>query len=254
MQASCFQNVALGIVAENKAMKDASGKFNRTILVTDIESLNMTNGEIRSNPEQLESSGVDATGKVYNSAVVVDQVIEATWVPFLSNRLTAPDVRRGERVRLWRSGDADKYYWSTMGLDEHLRKLETVIFAFSGTQDESQTELDLENCYYFEVSTHNKSITLQTSASNGEPFRYTAQINAAEGAFLIEDDVGNSFELDSTENRLTLENADDSKVELNRGKIAIVANEEVSLTVGGTKQVWKPNITTLKTPKFAGGS
>ncbi len=254
MQASCFQNVALGIVAENKAMKDASGKFNRTILVTDIESLNMTNGEIRSNPEQLESSGVDATGKVYNSAVVVDQVIEATWVPFLSNRLTAPDVRRGERVRLWRSGDADKYYWSTMGLDEHLRKLETVIFAFSGTQDESQTELDLENCYYFEVSTHNKSITLQTSASNGEPFRYTAQINAAEGALLIEDDVGNSFELDSTENRLTLENADDSKVELNRGKIAIVANEEVSLTVGGTKQVWKPNITTLKTPKFAGGS
>ncbi|MCK5919982.1 MAG: hypothetical protein KAG66_03525 [Methylococcales bacterium] len=254
MQASCFQNVALGIVAENKAMKDASGKFNRTILVTDIESLNMTNGEIRSNPEQLESSGVDATGKVYNSAVVVDQVIEATWVPFLSNRLTAPDVRRGERVRLWRSGDADKYYWSTMGLDENLRKLETVIFAFSGTQDESQTELDLENCYYFEVSTHNKSITLQTSASNGEPFRYTAQINAAEGALLIEDDVGNSFELDSTENRLTLENADDSKVELNRGKIAIVANEEVSLTVGGTKQVWKPNITTLKTPKFAGGS
>ncbi len=253
MQASCFQNVALGIVAENKAMKDASGKFNRTILVTDIESLNMTNGEIRSNPEQLESSGVDATGKVYNSAVVVDQVIEATWVPFLSNRLTAPDVRRGERVRLWRSGDADKYYWSTMGLDENLRKLETVIFAFSGTQDESQTELDLENCYYFEVSTHNKSITLQTSASNGEPFRYTAQINAAEGALLIEDDVGNSFELDSTENRLTLENADDSKVELNRGKIAIVANEEVSLTVGGTKQVWKPNITTLKTPKFAGG-
>jgi hypothetical protein len=254
MQASCFQNVALGIVAENKAMKDASGKFNRTILVTDIESLNMTNGEIRSNPEQLESSGVDATGKVYNSAVVVDQVIEATWVPFLSNRLTAPDVRRGERVRLWRSGDADKYYWSTMGLDENLRKLETVIFAFSGTQDESQTELDLENCYYFEVSTHNKTITLQTSASNGEPFRYTAQINAAEGALLIEDDVGNSFELDSTENRLTLENADDSKVELNRGKIAIVANEEVSLTVGGTKQVWKPNITTLKTPKFAGGS
>jgi hypothetical protein len=254
MQASCFQNVALGIVAENKAMKDASGKFNRTILVTDIESLNMTNGEIRSNPEQLESSGVDATGKVYNSAVVVDQVIEATWVPFLSNRLTAPDVRRGERVRLWRSGDADKYYWSTMGLDENLRKLETVIFAFSGTQDESQTELDLENCYYFEVSTHNKTITLQTSASNGEPFRYTAQINAAEGAFLIEDDVGNSFELDSTENRLTLENADDSKVELNRGKIAIVANEEVSLTVGGTKQVWKPSITTLKTPKFAGGS
>lgn len=254
MQASCFQNVALGIVAENKAMKDASGKFNRTILVTDIESLNMTNGEIRSNPEQLESSGVDATGKVYNSAVVVDQVIEATWVPFLSNRLTAPDVRRGERVRLWRSGDADKYYWSTMGLDENLRKLETAIFAFSGTPDESQTELDLENCYYFEVSTHNKTITLQTSASNGEPFRYTAQINAAEGAFLIEDDIGNSFELDSTENRLTLENADDSKVELNRGKIAIIANEEVSLTVGGTKQVWKPGITTLKTPKFAGGS
>jgi len=254
MQASCFKNVALGIVAENKAMKDASGKFNRTILVTDIESLSMINGEIRSKPEQLTASGTDTSGKAYTSAVAVDQVIEATWVPFLSNRLTPPDVRRGERVQLWRSGDADKYYWSTMGLDDHLRKLETVIFAFSATADESQTELDLNNCYYFEVSTHNKSITVQTSASNGEPFRYTAQINAAEGAFLIEDDIGNSIELDSTENRICLENGDDSKVELKAGKIAIVANEEVSLTVGGTRQVWKPDVTTLKTPKFKGGA
>lgn len=252
MQASCFKSVSLGIVAENKKMADAQGKINRVISVTPIEDLSMTNGEIRSNPEQLEASGTDASGKAYNSAVVVDQVIEATWVPFLSNRLTPPDVRRGERVRLWRSGDADKYYWSTMGLDDHLRKLETVIFAFSATTDESQTELDLNNCYYFEVSTHNKSITVQTSASNGEPFRYTAQINAAEGAFLIEDDIGNSIELDSTENRICMENADASKVELKAGKIAIVANEEVSLTVGGTKQVWTPGLTSLKTPNFKG--
>lgn len=254
MQASCFKSVSLGIVAENKKMSDAKGKINRVVMVTPIEDLSMTNGEIRSNPEQLEASGTDVSGKAYSTSVPVDQVVEATWVPFLSNRLTPPDVRRGERVRLWRSGDADKYYWSTMGLDDNLRKLETVIFAFSATTDESQVDLDLNNCYYFEVSTHNKSITIQTSSSNGEPFRYTAQINAAEGAFLIEDDIGNSIELDSPENRICLENADDSKVELKGGKIAIVANEEVSLTVGGTKQVWKPGITTLKTPLFDGGS
>lgn len=253
MQASCFKSVSLGIVAENKKMATAQGKINRLILVTPIEDLSMTNGEIRSNPEMLEASGTDATGKAFSSSVAVDQTVEATWVPFLSNRLTPPDVRRGERVRLWRSGDADKYYWSTMGLDDHLRKLETVIFAFSATTDETQTELDLNNCYYFEVSTHNKSITVQTSASNGEPFRYTAQINAGEGAFLIEDDIGNSIELDSTENRICLENADASKVELKAGKIAIVADEEVSLTVGGTKQVWTPANTTLKTPKLLGG-
>lgn len=254
MQASCFRSVAIGIVAENKKMADASGKINRVIKVTDIESMSMINGEIRSNPELVEASGTDASGKAFNSSVAVDQTVDATWVPFLSNRLTPPDVRRGERVQLWRSGDADKYYWSTMGLDDHLRKLETAIFAFSASPDESQTELDLDNCYYLEVSTHNKSITVQTSASNGEPFRYTAQINAAEGAFLIEDDIGNSIELDSAENRICLENADASKVEVKGGKIAIVANEEVSLTVGGTKQVWTPGSTTLKTPKFAGGS
>jgi len=253
MQASCFKSVSLGIVAENKKMADSSGRINRVISVTPIEDFSMTNGEIRSNPEQLEASGTDASGKAFSSAVPVDQVVEATWVPFLSNRLTPPDVRRGERVQLWRSGDADKYYWSTMGLDDHLRKLETVIFAFSATTDEGQTELDLDNCYYFEVSTHNKTITLQTSASNGEPFRYTAQINAGEGAFLVEDDIGNSIEIDSGENRVCLENADASKVELKAGKIAIVANEEVSLTVGGTKQVWTPGKTTLKTPKFDGG-
>lgn len=248
MQASCFKSVSLGIVAENKKLSS------KEILVTPIEELSMSDGEIRSNPETLEASGVDATGKAFNSSVAVDSVIEATWVPFLSNRVTAPDVRRGERVRIWRSGDSDKYYWSTMGLDDNLRKLETVVFAFSATKDESQTELNLDNCYYFEVSTHNKSITLQTSTVNGEPFSYTVQINAAEGAFLVEDDIGNSFELDSSENRLTLENADQSVVELNKGKISLTANEEVSITVGGTKQTWTPGLTTLKTPLFEGGS
>lgn len=254
MQTSCFRIVSLGTVAENKVMKDASGKFNKVVKVTPIEDLSMLNGEIRSNPEELQASGEDTTGKAYTSSVVVDNVVEATWAPFLTNRVTAPDVRRGERVLLWRSGDADKYYWSTMGLDDNLRKLETVIFAFNASKDESQQELDLDNCYYFEVSSHNKSITLQTSSSNGEPFKYTAQFNLEEGAFLIEDDVGNSFELDSSENRLTLENADNSFVELKAGKIAINANEEVSLTVGGTKMSWTPGGTTLKTPKFQGGA
>ena len=248
MQASCFKIVSVGIVAENKVMSK------KTVLVNPIEDFSMSDGELRSNPETLEASNTDRNGNVSNSSVAVDSVVEAIWLPFGTNRVTAPDVRRGERVYLWRSGDADEYYWSIAGLDDNLRKLETVIFAFSGTPEESASELNLENCYYFEVSTHNKAITLQTSASNGEPFKYTVQINASEGAVLIEDDANNSFEIDSAGNRITLENGAQSKVELNQGKISITANEEVTLTVGGTKMVWVPGSTTLTTPKFVGGT
>lgn len=241
MQASCFKIVSMGIVAENKLLSS------KKIMIVPIEDLNMVDGELRSNPELLETTSENRDGKVSNTSIAVDSAIEAIWLPFGSNRLTAPDVRRGERVFVWRSGDADQYYWTIAGLDDNLRKLETAIFAFSGTKDESETTLNLDNCYYFEVSTHNKSITLQTSATNGEPFRYTVQINAGEGAFLVEDDAGNSFELESAENRLTLENADNTFIDIKAGKIAINANEEVSLTVGGNKMVWQPASTVLNT-------
>lgn len=248
MDATCFRIVSIGIVAENKAMSS------KEVDITPIESMNMLDGEIKSNPTVVEAKGVDRRGQQFASKTIVDSTVTATWLPFGSNRVTAPDVRRGERVYLWQSADADKYYWTITGLDDDKRKLETVVFAFSATQDASSSGIDLDKCYYFEVSTHNKSITLETSTANGEPHSYLVQINTAESTVTIQDDAGNFFQLDSDEQKLVLQNQAQSHVILDKTKINIKATDEVVIDVGATHVTMTPAGTIWKTPKFAGSS
>jgi len=254
MEATCFRIVSLGLVAENKVMQDANGKWCYEVDVTPLESMSMLDGEIKSNPTAVEVEGVDHAGQNFSSKATVDATVTATWLPFGQNRITAPDVRRGVRVYLWQAADSDKYYWTNAGLDGHLFKLETVIFAFSATKNESASGIDIDKCYFIEVSTHSKSITLQTSSDNGEPFEYTFNFNTAEGAVTLADDVGNYFELDSQEHKLTLKNQDNSHVILDKTKIDIKATDEVHIDVGATQVTMTPGGTIWKTPKFDGGS
>lgn len=254
MEATCFKIVSLGIVAENKAMQNADGSWCKEIHATPIESQNMLDGELKSAPTAIEATGVDGAGQSFSSKAIVDSTVVATWLPWGSNRITAPDMRRGERVYLWQAADDDKYYWTVAGLDGHLRKLETVIFAFSASKDEGSSGLDIDKCYFLEVSTHTKAITLQTSSANGEPFEYTFQFNTAEGAVTLADDVGNYFELDSQAHKLTLKNQDNSHVILDKTRINIKATDEIALDVGGTQVSLTPGETIWKTPKFSGSS
>lgn len=253
MEATCFKIVSLGIVAENKPMQKNGGWCNE-IDVTPIESQGMLDGELKSNPTEIEASGVDANGQAFSSKAIVDNAVVATWLPFGSNRITAPDVRRGERVYLWRAGDNDKYYWTIAGLDGHLRKLETVVFAFSATKDEGTSGIDINSCYYMEVSTHQKTITIETSTSNGEQFSYMAQINAAENTLTLKDDVGQIVQIDSDEHKVMMANQDGCHVILDKTRVNIKAIDELSFDVGGTQVSLTPGSTIWKTPIFKGGS
>src|ERR1700690_1198965 len=100
MEATCFKIVSIGIVAENKVMSS------KEVDCVPIESMNMLDGEIKSNPTTVETTGVDSSGKNFSTKAIVDGTVKATWLPFGSNRASAPDVRRGERVYLWQGANA----------------------------------------------------------------------------------------------------------------------------------------------------
>lgn len=254
MQTSVFTPYSLGIAAENKSLKSKEMHF------VPIEALPFIDGELVPSPTPMDFSGIDEQGQSYQGAIFTDNTILATWLPDGSNRFTAPDIRRGERVILYRMENVDKFYWRTLGLDDHLRKLETVIFAISGNPREGNEVLDPENCYFLEMSTHTGQITLQTSKANSEPFAYTFQFNTAEGNVTLADDIGNEFFLNSVENYIKLANSIGSQVELDKKNIRITAPDNVDvkaekmirLTTGGTVFTLTPGGTTLKTPSFTG--
>lgn len=225
MDASQYQIHSIGIAATNKALNS------HEIEVMPIEVLPYLDGEINQNPTVQEAQGVDAAGVSYTTKVVSDNVVTATWIGS-THRRTPPDIRRGERVVLWKFGDTDKYYWSSMGRDDNVRKLETLIFTVSDTTDESKDSTDPANCYSLEVSTHRGNITLHTVKTNGEPYAYTFQFNTKDGRVVLTDDVGNYVGLDSAKTLIHLENKDKTMFELNKQDINFYAPKNLKGDVG----------------------
>lgn len=212
-----------GIVAANKLLSS------NEIEVTPIEKLPFLNGEVSDAGSQITASGADNTGSAYKTQVASSNTIKATWLKLgTGNRMTAPDVRRGATVAIYQFADEDKYWWTTLTDDAALRKLETVVWAFSGTSDESKGT-DASNSYYFEISTHSGLITLHTSKANSEPYGYDLQLNTKEGYFRMQDDVGNYLILDSTQNHFEFGNGDQSVLQMMKQNLAMTTQESISM-------------------------
>lgn len=222
---SGLKTYSIGIVAENKALDS------KHIEVIPIEALNLMDSELGSGTEAIKSSGIDGDGVPYQIEVQMGATLKAEWLGE-TNRMTAPDVRRGEQVRLYRQGDADKFYWESLGRNDELRRLETVLYRYSGLPDNNDESIDEDNSYYWEISTHGKTITLKTSKRNGEFCRYTLQFDTDAGQVILVDDVGNEIQLDSKNTLIHLKNADGSTVDLDKRDVNITAPDNINLKAG----------------------
>lgn len=212
MQISKFNIYSIGYAAENKLLSS------KALEVFPVEVLPYVDGEVIHEPIEIEDSGTDYYGEKYSIKIKTSMSISCTWLPHGTNRQTAPDVRRGERVIIYRYADTDKYYWGTMGLDDHLRRLETVVYAWSNVREGTVEALTPDNSYYVEVSTHNKHITIQTNKSDNEPFAFTIQVDTKEGNLVFSDDDGNFIQMDSKERRVELQNKDGSEFIIDKRK------------------------------------
>lgn len=222
MDISCYKLVSIGYAAQNKALSS------NELECIPIEMLPYIDGELNEETNTLSHVGIDSQGNSYTTKAEVGNSLGCTWLQWGSNRVTAPDVRRGELVFIWQYADEDFYYWTSPGKDDHLRRLETVIWAFSGTKDETIKRLTPDNSYVVEISTHKKLVTLTTSKANGEPFAYTVQINAGEGGFVIMDDNGQFLELDSKERSWTMTNQDGSIYKMDKDNIYEYAKSSIT--------------------------
>lgn len=218
---------SIGYVAENKPLTT------NDIVVVPVEALPMVDGDLRDISDEFDVSGTDKSGKTYTVEITVGSTLNCQWLPIGSNRVTAPDVRRGERVMIWQFADVDRYYWTPLGMDDDLRRLETAIFAFSATADDDE-ELDpATNMYTLEVSTHEGHITIHTTQANDEPFEYTIQLNTRDGNFFITDNEDNTVILDSAERIIKAINADETEITIDKQTIYAFAEKLIEFKCNG---------------------
>ena len=249
---------SIGRAANNKALNS------KELEITPIEQLSMLDGELVSLPFDSEVNGQSADGSQYSAKVTLNTALTASWFPMNSNRKMPPDIRRGERVIIWRYKDTDQFYWTETGWDDHLRRLETVHFRFSATADEAADMDDPKNYYHLQVSTHEGMIHLETMRENGEKAKYVLQINTKDGTAALADDFGNFWQLESLINRISIQNGDGSLWQLDKKKIYGYAPDQMHV-IAENKIHWQTkdfllecqtgniNASTsfkIKTPKF----
>lgn len=192
----------------------------------------MQDGPIDITIDTVESQTVDHQGTISSDKIRTTQSIHADWMPSGSNRLTAPNVRVGERVEILMESDRGVYYWRPAGLDEHHRRLETVIWGISGTPNEDDDPMDVNNRYWIEFSTHSKKIVLTTSSKNGEPCRYVTSIDTAEAIFNLMDNRGNYLTLTSLEDNWKVGTQQGTFVELDKTDMNVNVVNDLDMKIG----------------------
>lgn len=196
MDPSKFHFHSFGTVAANKPRgTDMAEIFPKEVFT-------MSAGEITDSVDEIDVKGKDASGQDYQGKLKTKPSMTCKWLPIGDpNRITAPDIRRGEEVLIYRYADTSYYFW-TNAFNNIIRKLETAVWWYSGTPEEgksSETERTADNGYFVEISSHEKHIILSTSNKNGEVVRYYMQFNMAEGNFILKDDLGQEVVIDSVE-------------------------------------------------------
>ena len=239
---SGFHRYSIGTVAEDK---DEDGHI---IEIFPIENQSFAEGNIA----DTKIENVMAKDLYGNSKSVVlnkKSTVRAIWMPFgNSNRSTAPNVKKGEQVEIYRYADTDDFYWDTLYNEFDIRRKEKVIHLYGNT-DAFGEELTLDNTYFTKIDTINKLVHIKTNDNDGELTSYDIKIDTKEGILEVFDGKGNIIQLDSAEDKLTATTNDEVIINTKIMTInAIDLNINVTnLNLKSTGTDIKTSTTTIKT-------
>lgn len=214
------------------------------------ELIPMTEGIMMDNPIPLKRQYKDPNGYTVTARATHNNQMEAIYYSHDSLRKTPPNVQLNERVIVWQVADTDVWYWEPINLDSQTRRrTETVVHSINADNVAGGDPKihDASNTYYMEMSSQNKTVTLSTSAKNGEVSGYKIQINGKEGAIVLKDgdEHGNYVQIDTVGVSIILHNGCDTEVNLHENHISIKCNEtrttkigtDDSLEVGGNQTI-----------------
>lgn len=239
---SMLKPISVGYVAVNKLRSSVEVE----VILAEINPF--VSGEIVDGIETLWVDGIGPDGSAQSFTVKMSNTIRATWMGDSTNRISAPDVRRGDKVQILQYGNVDKYYWQTVtepGIN--IRKKETIIEAISNTIDEKQTELNATNSWFKEFSTHDKKISIVTNKSDGEKWAFTLQLDVGNGNLVVADDTGMFIQMNSEDETIELGTTSGGLVKLVKKVLTMelddwkVTSKKATFDIGDT--TWNGSVT-----------
>ncbi|MCT7452041.1 hypothetical protein, partial [Escherichia coli] len=107
---SVFRIFALGTVAADFSNKSLEEDPNQTLEVFLDEMMSGADGKVEAAGRVKEVSATDAQGISYTAKAPTTTSVQCYWCPFGSNRRTAPNLSKGQRVVVWRTADEEQLY------------------------------------------------------------------------------------------------------------------------------------------------
>jgi len=226
---SAFTLWGIGHVAANKPLNTW------VIEVTDTERSLMMDGEVTDDVRELEVKGTRADGSSYANKAQVGNSLQATWLPFSDpERITAPDVMRGMRVMLYKFGNGEQLFWTTVQDNVNLFRLQTVTRVYSGSKTEA-SDPSKENCYIQEFSTHKGHYFVFTSMKNEEKSSWMFRMDGKNGQAYLADNENNQILIDTTRRLVDLRNSDGTVLQLNGKDIYMKCDGDLIEEIGGNR-------------------
>ena len=226
MRSTQFKDRGIGIVA---ADKNDDSKFIDVFL---LEHLAFHEGDISNDFVNIVKTGKDSDDNTYSHTLQRGPAIKVEWIG-ASNRVTSPNVRKGEEVRVYEKESTDEYYWAETSRNPELRRTEKITYAVNA--DRTPVTVDVppinENHYVFDIDGKDGRITISTSLANNEQAGYIIQINGNDGHLTITDknDSPNTIQINSLTDSIILKNGHGTYINLNGGQIDMYAPERVNI-------------------------
>ncbi|QGH71982.1 putative baseplate assembly protein [Klebsiella phage N1M2] len=186
-------------------------------------------GEVTTQTQTQTVTTRTPTGDTSSSTTLSSNTVPATWLALNTNRVTAPDVRNGSKVVVYKFVGQSKYRWTYFGMDGTLR-LETVIYAFSSSPNvDANTPVTPDNYYIFMISSHKKMIQLVTGQGNGEPTSYCLSLDTGNGQFGIVDGENNILSINSMDHAFSFINEEKSFLNIEKKNITMSCEDSMLL-------------------------
>lgn len=186
-------------------------------------------GALETTVENVEVTSASPTGDTHSSTALRTNSVPCKWLSFNSNRVTAPDVRVGSKVVVYKFKGTSTYRWMYFGMDNTLR-LETIIWALSATPKVNEDiPLDVDHYYIFLISSHLGKIQLLTGQGNGEATSYAVTLDMKEGGFSFVDGEMNQFVLNSMEHIWSMRNQEESMIAMDKENITLSCEDQMYL-------------------------
>ena len=234
-------DLGVGIVAADK--NDNS----RFISVFIQEQLPYHEGAVTNDVVDTQVNGVDHEGNAYSHILQKTMAVKADWKK-TANRITAPNVRKGERVRVLAASDTEVYYWEEMGRDPELRRAESITWGYnaSGVELTKGMPVTADNHYTITVDGNDGHITIKTTMANGEKVGYTVQLHGKAGHFTVSDNKPNpnTWQIDSNTNTIITQNGDGSYISMAGPVTTIHATKQIILDAPDVKITATNSVTT----------